>query len=57
VPGFIPSPLETITEYVPTGTEIAITLGVWAVGFLLLTLLYKIFVSVRSGIDDAKGKH
>jgi Ni/Fe-hydrogenase subunit HybB-like protein len=57
VPGFIPSPLETITEYVPTGTEIAITVGVWAVGFLLLTLLYKIFVSVRSGIDDAKGKH
>jgi len=57
VPGFIPSPLETITEYVPTGTEIAITLGVWAVGFLLLTLLYKIFVNVLSGIDDAKGKH
>ena len=57
VPGFIPSPLETITEYVPTGTEIAITLGVWAVGFLLLTLLYKIFVSVRSGIDDANGKY
>jgi molybdopterin-containing oxidoreductase family membrane subunit len=57
VPGFIPSPLETITEYVPTGTEIAITLGVWAVGFLLLTLLYKIFVSVRSSIDDAKGKY
>ena len=57
VPGFIPSPLETITEYVPTGTEIAITLGVWAVGFLLLTLLYKVFVSVRSGIDDAKGKY
>ena len=33
-PVSFPSPLETITEYVPTGTEIAITLGVWAVGFL-----------------------
>jgi Ni/Fe-hydrogenase subunit HybB-like protein len=53
VTGFIPSPLETITEYNPTGTEIAITLGVWAVGFIILTLFYKIFVSVRSGIDGA----
>jgi len=46
VTGFIPSPLETITEYVPTGTEIAITLGIWAVGFLILTILYKIFIAV-----------
>jgi molybdopterin-containing oxidoreductase family membrane subunit len=51
ITGFIPSPLETITEYVPTGAEIAITLGVWAIGFLILTILYKIFVSVRSDID------
>jgi Ni/Fe-hydrogenase subunit HybB-like protein len=48
VTGFIPSPLEKITEYVPTGPEIAITLGVWAGGFLILTLLYRIFIAVRS---------
>lgn len=53
VTGFIPSPLSTITEYIPTGTEIAITLGVWATGLLILTLLYKIFISVQSDIDDA----
>jgi Ni/Fe-hydrogenase subunit HybB-like protein len=53
VTGFIPSPLEAITEYTPTGIEIAITLGVWAIGFLILTLLYKIFVSVRSDLDEA----
>jgi molybdopterin-containing oxidoreductase family membrane subunit len=47
ITGFIPSPLETITEYVPTGPEIAITLGVWAAGFLILTILYRIFVAVR----------
>jgi molybdopterin-containing oxidoreductase family membrane subunit len=51
IPGFIPSPLETVTEYAPTGTETGITLGVWAVGFLILTLFYRIFVVVRSGID------
>ncbi|PKN53501.1 MAG: menaquinol oxidoreductase [Deltaproteobacteria bacterium HGW-Deltaproteobacteria-13] len=54
VTGFIPSPLEQITEYFPTGTEIAITLGVWAVGFLILTLFYQIFVAVRSGIDGVR---
>jgi molybdopterin-containing oxidoreductase family membrane subunit len=47
VTGFIPSPLEAITEYVPTGTEIAITLGVWAIGFMILTILYKIFIAVH----------
>jgi len=57
VTGFIPSPLETITEYMPTGTDIAITLGGWAVGFLLLTFLYKIFISVRRDIDGAGEKY
>jgi len=47
VTGFVPSPLEKITRYTPTGPEIAITLGVWALGFLIITVLYKIFISVR----------
>jgi len=45
---FIPSPLEALTDYSPTGPEIAITVGVWALGLLILTLFYKIFVSVRT---------
>jgi molybdopterin-containing oxidoreductase family membrane subunit len=47
VTGFVPSPLETITDYTPTGPEIAITIGVWALGLLMITLFYKIFISVR----------
>jgi molybdopterin-containing oxidoreductase family membrane subunit len=47
ITGFIPNPLEKITEYVPTPPEIAITVGVWATGFLVLTILYKIAVSVK----------
>jgi len=47
ITGFIPNPLEKITEYVPTIPEIAITLGVWATGFLVLTILYKVAVSVK----------
>jgi len=45
--GFIPSPLGAVTEYTPTLPEVSITLGIWAVGFLLVTLFYKITLSVR----------
>jgi len=47
ITGFIPSPLEAVTQYNPTGPEIAITLGVWAAGFLILTLFYRIFTTVH----------
>jgi Ni/Fe-hydrogenase subunit HybB-like protein len=47
VTGFIPSPLGAITEYAPTAPEIAIAIGVYAVGLLALTMLYKVVLSVR----------
>jgi molybdopterin-containing oxidoreductase family membrane subunit len=52
VTGFIPSPLEKINEYAPTALEIGITLGVWAGGLLILTILYRIFVAVRSSMNE-----
>ncbi|MFZ5997095.1 MAG: sulfate reduction electron transfer complex DsrMKJOP subunit DsrP [Nitrospirota bacterium] len=45
--GFVPNPFETVTEYWPTFPETLITIGVWAVGLIVLTVLYKIAVSVR----------
>ena len=45
--GFTPSPLHEVNEYIPSGPEIAIALGVWALGFFVLTALYKIAVSVK----------
>jgi len=45
--GFIPNPLHHVNEYVPTIPEIIITIGVYAIGFLILTVLYKIAVSVK----------
>ena len=48
VTGFVPSPLEIITDYTPTGPEVAITTGIWALGLLIITIFYKIFVSVRN---------
>ena len=48
--GFIPNPLEEITEYWPTFPELMITIGVWCVGFLVLTVLYKIAISVKEEV-------
>lgn len=51
VTGFVPSPLGTVTEYFPTFPEVAISIGVYAIGILVVTLLYKIALSVRESIE------
>ncbi|HJM06971.1 MAG: polysulfide reductase NrfD [SAR324 cluster bacterium] len=45
--GFVPSPMEEVVEYIPGFLEVCITLGIWAFGFLLLTVFYKMVVSVK----------
>lgn len=47
VTGFIPSPLGHITEYLPTIFEVLIGLGIYSVGMLVLTVLYKVATSIR----------
>jgi molybdopterin-containing oxidoreductase family membrane subunit len=47
VTGFIPSPLDKITEYMPTFPEILITIGVYGIGLFVLSILYKIVISIR----------
>jgi molybdopterin-containing oxidoreductase family membrane subunit len=51
VTGFIPSPLGNITDYAPTAPEIAITVGVYAIGGFVLTALYKVVLNVRRGLQ------
>jgi molybdopterin-containing oxidoreductase family membrane subunit len=45
--GFVPTPLEEITEYIPSAVEIMITLAVWAMGFFILSALYKVALTVK----------
>jgi Ni/Fe-hydrogenase subunit HybB-like protein len=45
--GFVPSPLGAVMRYVPTFRETAIVGGIWAIGALVTTVLYKITVTVR----------
>ncbi len=47
VGGFVPNMFERVTEYWPSLPEALITLGIWSIGFLILTILYKIAIAVR----------
>jgi Ni/Fe-hydrogenase subunit HybB-like protein len=57
VSGFIPSPLGTITRYVPTLPEVTIVVGVWAVGALMVTVFYKIALSVKEEAFELSAAH
>jgi molybdopterin-containing oxidoreductase family membrane subunit len=48
--GFVPSPLHHYNEYVPTAPELLITVGIWCVGFVVITVLYKIAVSIKEEV-------
>jgi molybdopterin-containing oxidoreductase family membrane subunit len=48
--GFVPNPLHEVNEYVPSLPELAITLGVYAIGALVLTILFKIAISVKEEV-------
>ncbi len=51
VTGFIPNPLGEIVEYVPTLPELGISAAIYAFGALILTVLYKVAISVREGLQ------
>jgi len=57
VPGFIPSTLHEIVEYTPSLTEWKVSAGIWAFGFLILTLLLKLTITVFNRSDVSHGKN
>ncbi len=60
IPGLTPDALGEIYEYAPTLTELRIAAGVFAVGFLIFTLMLKVAVPIALGefrLDrDARGR-
>jgi molybdopterin-containing oxidoreductase family membrane subunit len=48
--GFVPNPLHEVNEYLPTFPEVMITIGVYAVGALILTIFYKITIGVKEEV-------
>jgi molybdopterin-containing oxidoreductase family membrane subunit len=51
VAGFVPNVLGRVVEYTPTVPELMITIGVYAIGFLVLTLCYKIVLTLRGQVS------
>jgi molybdopterin-containing oxidoreductase family membrane subunit len=49
IPGYIPTPLGEIFEYLPNSTEVMISLGIWAIGLLVFTLLAKAGMAIERG--------
>jgi Ni/Fe-hydrogenase subunit HybB-like protein len=55
LPGFIPSPLGEIVEYTPTWVELCVTVGIWAMGLFVLTILVRVALPIELG--DARSPH
>jgi Ni/Fe-hydrogenase subunit HybB-like protein len=49
IPGFVPTPLGEILEYAPSSGELFVSLGIWAFGALVFTLLTKVAIAVELG--------
>ncbi len=45
--GFNPTPFETISPYWPTGKELVISLMIYAIGALVVTILFKVATEVK----------
>jgi molybdopterin-containing oxidoreductase family membrane subunit len=49
IPGLTPDTLGEIYEYYPTLTELRVAAGVFAIGFLVFTLMLKVAVPISLG--------
>ncbi len=50
IPGFVPSPLGEIVEYVPSMIELAVAAGIWALGLFVLTVLVRVALPIELGL-------
>ena len=49
IPGFIPTPLGAIVDYVPSLNETLVCLGIWALGLLCYTIFLRMSVPILQG--------
>jgi Ni/Fe-hydrogenase subunit HybB-like protein len=55
VPGFVPSTLHEMVEYLPSLTEWKVSAGIWALGLMVLTVALKIALPVLEGSARLEG--
>jgi molybdopterin-containing oxidoreductase family membrane subunit len=49
LPGFIPGTLGEIYDYFPNAHEFWVSIGIWAMGMLIFTVLAKIAIAINTG--------
>lgn len=49
IPGFIPTPLGNIVEYMPSLNEVLVCVGIWAFGLLLFSWMVHLAVPIMNG--------
>ena len=49
IPGFVPSTLGEIYQYIPSFNELVVTAGIWAFGALFYTFLAKVGINIYTG--------
>jgi Ni/Fe-hydrogenase subunit HybB-like protein len=49
IPAFIPTPLGEVLEYSPSWVEVLVSLGIWALGFLIYTFFLKMVIPIYKG--------
>ncbi len=56
VPGFIPGPWGKIAEYFPTLVEVGVTIGIWAMGAFIFSILARTGIAIELGKLTYKNK-
>lgn len=49
IPGFIPTPAGDLVEYAPSVVEFFVSLGIWALGTALFTVMAKVALAIQAG--------
>jgi Ni/Fe-hydrogenase subunit HybB-like protein len=61
IPGFVPDVLHEIYEYSPSGIELLLTMGIWAAGLFIFTMLLRVAIPILNGdfhvAEDGVGSH
>ncbi|MBM4054978.1 MAG: polysulfide reductase [Planctomycetes bacterium] len=56
IPGFLPTPLGEIVEYIPTYNETMVCVGIWAIGALIFSWMLRLAIPILSGIFRKKNE-
>jgi len=57
IPGFVPTTLGEVFEYAPSWGEVFVSLGIWAFGMLVFTLLAKVAIPIELGTLRLSAAH